>query len=40
MENYFDYSEEFVNNYSSFSEIYSSVFSFMIFMCLISTFDK
>ncbi|KAL7303365.1 hypothetical protein TKK_0004552 [Trichogramma kaykai] len=40
MQKYFDSSEEFLGNYSVLSETYSSAFSFLIAMCLISTFDK
>ncbi|XP_058790366.1 uncharacterized protein LOC131663770 [Phymastichus coffea] len=37
---YFNDSEEFVNNYSVMSEIYSSTYSFLITLCIITTFDK
>ncbi|XP_012286063.1 uncharacterized protein LOC105702770 [Orussus abietinus] len=39
-QNLFEMSLEFLPSYSIFSEIYSNGFSFLVVMCLISTFDN
>ncbi|XP_072747673.1 uncharacterized protein [Anoplolepis gracilipes] len=37
---FFNTSMEFLSNYSSFSEVYTNMFSFLIALCVISIFDK
>ncbi|XP_068971472.1 transmembrane protein 237-like isoform X2 [Bombus flavifrons] len=37
---FFNNSIEFIAKYSPFSEIYTNIFSFLIAMCIVSTFDK
>lgn len=40
METYFDTSEDFVSRYAALSEIYTSVFSFLVAVCVIAALDK
>ncbi|XP_043484703.1 uncharacterized protein LOC122512736 isoform X1 [Leptopilina heterotoma] len=40
MQTYFNNSYEFLHNYSYVVEIYTNIFSFLLIMCLIVTFDK
>ncbi|XP_008213414.1 uncharacterized protein LOC103317404 isoform X1 [Nasonia vitripennis] len=37
---YFNNTEEFINNYSTFSQIHTSIFSFLMAVAIIGTFDK
>ncbi|XP_051165823.1 uncharacterized protein LOC127284441 [Leptopilina boulardi] len=40
IQTYFNDSHEFLHSYSYLAEIYTNIFSFLLVMCLIATFDK
>ena len=37
---FFNNSMEFIMKYSTFCEIYTNIFSFLIVMCIVTTFDR